>query len=422
MGKGKKVNVENRSYSFRLYPNKDQERELLSQLETLRRVYNGTLEFWKGYYEQNKKNPSKSELYQLWSAPRNEALAALKRGEVGPHWLAKVSAVAVRDTAFRVVLAYKHFFRRLNEGKRGKAAGEPKFKRYGRNTSIPFNNYNSGCVLKTKKGEKLLVDVPLQRSGYKLEIFGVGKVKILAHRDIQGVIKTVCVKRYPTCKWYATFVTEFPSEPVPERGGEAVGIDVGITKFVATSKRTYFDNPRLLQGKLKLLRKLQRSCSRKAEGAKKRKQKQYLCKNLQKSYRKVTAVHSLIKDLRKEFHTRTSRSLVARYGAIAYEGLNVQGMVKNKRLARLISDAGWSAFLSTLRFQAYKAGVKTVEVDPKYTSQTCFKCGHCSKDNRTTQADFDCVNCGHSEWADVNAAQNIRRRGFPEQPLGSGGS
>ena len=89
-------------------------------------------------------------------------------------------------------------------------------------------------------------------------------------------------------------------------------------------------------------------------------------------------------------------------------------MVKQKSgLNRVILDVGIGEFFRQLEYKSKWYDREFVKVDPKYTSQTCNICGHKSKENRKTQAKFECVNCGHKENADVNAAKNILARAEP---------
>ncbi|MBC8171532.1 MAG: IS200/IS605 family element transposase accessory protein TnpB, partial [Anaerolineae bacterium] len=77
--------------------------------------------------------------------------------------------------------------------------------------------------------------------------------------------------------------------------------------------------------------------------------------------------------------------------------------------ANRAKHSNW-AFAQLQAFLAYKArlnGVKLERVDPRYTSQRCFGCGHIAAANRRSQAEFQCCACGHTVHADVNAAKNI---------------
>ncbi|HEY1191316.1 MAG TPA: transposase [Gemmata sp.] len=407
------------AYKFRLYPNATQERALASHLETLRQVYNAALAYRIDYYTETGKSLKQGELYKLFASLRNLQLEDQKAGGAGPHWLTHVSAVSVRDTCARVEVAFDNFFRRLKQ-KAGKA-GFPRFKGYGRLRSIPFENtYPAGCVLRTAKGElagtaiknksgRGCRDVPAARKGYRLDVFGTGRIKVIAHRDIVGVVKTACVERDVDGKWYVVLVSQYEAEPAPESTKPPVGIDVGLESFLTRSDGVQRPNPKHLKSKLKVLRRVQRAASRKIEAAKKRKQKFRECKNLKKAFHKVAKLHVRVRNLRKEHHHKEANALVNEFGTICAEKLNIRGMVKNGKLARTISDAAWGGFLIVLKHKAAKAGVRFVEVDAKRTSQTCPQCGAVAK-KKLSQRRHKC-SCGLDIHRDHAAALVVLQRG-----------
>ena len=180
-----------------------------------------------------------------------------------------------------------------------------------------------------------------------------------------------------------------------------VGIDVGLESFLTTSDGEREPNPRYQKTALPELRRAQRSLARKRKGG----------KNRRKSQRKVAKIHARVQALRREHHHQVALKLVRRYGLVAVESLHIQGMLKNDRLARSISDAGWSGFLETLRIKAESAGVAFVEVDARGTSQQCSACGAEVRKGLSVRR-HDCAHCGLSLHRDENAARNILARGL----------
>ena len=158
-------------------------------------------------------------------------------------------------------------------------------------------------------------------------------------------------------------------------------------------------NPRLLKAELPELRRRSRSLSRKKRGGTNRR-KARLC---------VARLHTRVKNLRKEFHHQTTLSLARRFGLVAVESLNVAGMLRNHRLARSISDAGWSGFLLLLRNKAEIAGCAVVEVNCRGTSQECSRCGSVVRKELSVRT-HDCPTCGLVLQRDWNAARNILAR------------
>lgn len=395
-------------------------------METLRQVYNTALGWWRDAYAYEKAGrgnviPRRTKktgdgerkfglletLYPIISGLRNLQMAEQKEGEPGPHWLTQVSAVSVRDTIARVQKAFDNFYRRCQQGAAKK--GYPRFKPFGRLRSIPFDNYGGGCNLRDHTGRQVAGDSGERLNGFRLDLFGAGRVKVKLHRPLVGKIKTASVKRDMDGKWYATFVCEQPEPEVVQKGGPAVGVDVGLEHFLTTSDGEHVAPPKFLKTSLPKLRRLQRAASRKAEGAKKSKRKFRECRNLQKSYRRVARLHVKVRNQRKEHRHQVAGRLVERYGTVCVESLNVQGMMRNDKLSRAIGDAGWSGFVTTLKHKAAKAGVRVVEVDPRGTSQTCPECGRVVKKGlaeRTHRCD-----CGYTVHRDHAAARVILARG-----------
>jgi putative transposase len=181
----------------------------------------------------------------------------------------------------------------------------------------------------------------------------------------------------------------------------AVGLDVGLTHFVTTSDGEKIANPRYLKEELPELRRAQRSVSRKKKGGSNRK----------KAKHRVARIHARVANCRREHQHKISNDLISRYSKIAVESLHVQGMVKNDRLARAISDVAWSSFVAVLTHKAERAGGEVVQVSPNNTSQLCSACG--SKVPKTLAVRMHRCGCGLVMDRDENAARNILERAWP---------
>lgn len=408
------------AYKFRLYPTATQTKALEAQLETLRQVYKTTLMYWRDLYEAEQRSPKANELYKLFSTLRNLQRKDRRAGGAGPHWLANVPATAIRDTCKRVKKAFENFFRRLKQ-KAGKA-GYPRFKPRGRLTSIPFDNYAAGCTLRDASGKKQIQMVPPARKGYRLDVCGVGRIRVLAHRKIEGTIKTACVERDVDGKWYAVLVAQHEAKKKLESTNPPVGIDMGLENFLTRSDGIQRPNPRYLKSGLKVLRRHQRSACRKMEAAKRRvpKRKFRECKNLQKQFRKVAKLHVRVRNLRKDHHHKEAKLLLHEFGTVCVEKLSIRGMMRNGKLARAISDAAWGGFLIVLKHKAAKAGVRFVEVDASGISQTCPQCS-AMKAKKLHERRHRCP-CGLDIHRDHAAALVILVRGTGSNPAGPVGA
>jgi putative transposase len=241
-------------------------------------------------------------------------------------------------------------------------------------------------------------------------VTNVGFIKVKLHRPIEGKIKTVSLKR-EAGRWYVVFSCDLGPVKVEPSTNPPVGIDVGIESFLTTSDGEHEPNPRYQKTALPELRRAQRSLARKRKGG----------KNRRKSKRKVAKIHARVKRLRREHYHQVALKLVRRYGLIAAEGLNVQGMLRSGWMSRAISDAGWSGFLETLRSKAESAGVAFVEVDARGTSQQCSACGAEVRKGLSVRW-HDCGHCGLSLHRDENAARNILARGLQARTGPAGGN
>ena len=129
-------------------------------------------------------------------------------------------------------------------------------------------------------------------------------------------------------------------------------------------------------------------------------------KNRRKSRLKIAKIHEKITDQRLDFFHKLSNRLTKSFQLVAFEKLNVKGMVKNRYLAKSISDASWSRFLQQLRYKAAEAGIWAVEINARKTSQTCSGCGAIVPKTLATRK-HQCPFCGLTLDRDINAARNI---------------
>lgn len=369
-----------RTYQYRLFPTRPQERAMRETLYLTRTLYNAALEQRIAAYRKNGKT--------LSAYDQQKELTTLK--QECPEFAGVYSHV-LQEPLERLERAFKAFFARL---KRGTKPGFPRFKPPSR-----WNNFKFKEVWDKKnvrwKGPGRPTD-----DGKRITLPKIGAVKIKFHRPLEGKPKTLQIV-LDVDQWYAVYTCEVSRQILPVTGS-SVGVDVGTTYFAVTSGGEFVENPRHLAQALTKLRGQQRSVSRRKKGSVRRK----------KAVRLVAKTHRKVRRQRLDFHHKVARQLVQGHDLIAHEDLRVSNMVRSN-LARSISDAGWTQFFGILAFKAESAGRRVVRVDPKYTSQTCWKCGHVARESRTSQSCFVCVSCGHKEHADVNAANNILGRACP---------
>lgn len=352
---------------FRVWTSAKQAAVLAQMLETHRRLYNDCLAQRKTAYETEKRPVSYSQQSAWFKGER--------RANV---WYDGTNFSSAQATMRRLDRAFKAFFRRV---KTGEKPGYPRFKGRGHFDTVEYPSHGDGIRL----------------TGSRLRVQHVGVLRVKAHRAIEGTVKTLSLKREDD-KWYVLVVSDIGEPPVVASSLPPVGIDVGLTKFLTTSDGGEEPNPRYLKQALPELRRLGRSVARKKKG---------YCSR-RKAVAKLRRCHVHVANQRREHHHQVALRLVRRYGFIAVEDLTVRNMVKNHRLARAISDAGWSQFRNILRHKAERAGVAMVAVRPAYTTQECSQCGVVVP--KLLSERWHSCSCGCELGRDVNAARVILAR------------
>ncbi len=201
--------------------------------------------------------------------------------------------------------------------------------------------------------------------------------------------------------YYGQFSLDATRRVAVEATENAIGIDVGITHFYTDSDGLTVENPRHLRRSERSLKRLQRRVSSKVKGS----------KNRRKARERLGRKHLKVGRQRKDFAVKTARALVMSHDVIAYENLAVANMVRNRRLSKSISDAGWRAFVSWLDYLAHVYGKVVVAVPPQYTSQDCAGCGERVK-KALSERTHVCPRCTAVLNRDHNAARNILALGL----------
>ncbi len=213
----------------------------------------------------------------------------------------------------------------------------------------------------------------------------------------------VIVSREPDGRWYVTFTTDAPGpEPLPA-AGYAAGVDLGVKDFAVTSGGERIVNPRHLERKARRLARYQRRLARCHRGS----------ANRVKAAAKVARAHRKVRDARRDFLHRASTRLVRSADTIVIEDLNVSGMVRNRHLARAISDCGWGEFRRQLAYKCERTGRELVVIDRWYpSSKTCSACGYRLAELSLSTRHWTCPSCRSRHDRDINAAKNILAAGL----------
>ncbi|MGP4088169.1 RNA-guided endonuclease InsQ/TnpB family protein [Streptomyces sp. KR55] len=391
-----------RAYKFLLRPTTRQEQALRAMLADHCSLYNGALQERRDAWRHATKTGIK---YGDQSGQLKEIRA------FDPERQGRWSFSSQQATLRRLDKAFQAFFRRVRTGDK---PGYPRFKGAGHFDTVVFPKDGDGCRWNSTPHD------PQTR----VRLQGVGHIRVHQHRLVKGRVKTLAVKREGN-RWYVVLsCDEVPAELLPTTGA-VVGIDLGVTHFLTTSTGEHIANPRFLQEAAEELAEAQRNPATFPQGTKRR------TKAHRAAARKVAKIHARIRRQRLDHAHKTALTLVRDHDTIAHEKLNTAGMTKapapkadpeqpgaflpNQRAAkaglnRSILDAGWGVFLAILAGKAESAGRSVVAVDPRNTSRTCPSCGHVAKENRLTQAKFQCTACGMTANADHVGALNILNR------------
>lgn len=310
----------------------------------------------------------------------------------------QVSERVLEGACEKMALAFKNFFRRCKEGSKEK--GYPRRKYHGkcRDSFWNYVPYVDNRHIRINLGSNISRELSLVRIK---ETLG-SKVRRLP----KGSGHSVTVYRHGD-RWFASFVVKDLIEiPIPAEEKPIVGIDLGLKTYVTLSDGRTFLPPKPLVTAEKRLRRLSRALSRKKKGS----------HNAKKAAIRLGRLHVKISNQRKDFQDKLSTKLVRENKGLALETLNVSGMVKNHRLARSISDSGWSAFVKMLEYKGIWSGVEIRKADPFFpSSQLCSTCGvqnSALKDLGIRE--WTCSECGSVHDRDVNAATNLLFETYPE--------
>jgi putative transposase len=245
--------------------------------------------------------------------------------------------------------------------------------------------------------------------GNTLHLSRIGKVRVFVSRPIEGTVKTCTIKREAD-GWYVIFAVEEDRSPFYTRTGDAVGVDVGVENLATLSTGEVIENPRHMAKAEARLKTAQRKVSRRRRGSRRR----------AKAVALLRRQHQKVARARADAHHKAALSLVKRFDLIAFEDLNVSGMLMNHHLAKAISDAAWNQFIAITASKASSAGRRVVKVAAQYTTQECSGCGARVRKSLAVR-EHRCVGCGLVLHRDHNAARNIKGRAAPSG-MGSVGS
>ena len=366
------MTVRQKSYKFRLYPNEEQKQLFTKTFGCSRAIWNMMLADKIKHYEDTKET-----LYNTPAQYKKEF-----------PWLREVDSLALANVQLNLQKAYKNFFQ--------SGFGFPKFRKKSHRQSYKTNN---------QKGSIALLDG-------KVKLPKIGWVRVKAHRQISGIIKSATISMTPTGKYHVSILCEVEIAPLPKTNS-SVGVDLGISDFAILSTGEKIGSKRFLSKLSKKLAKEQKILSRRALVAKKAGRKLSDSKNYQKQRIKVAKIHEKIANQRKDFLNKLSTNLIKNHDVICIEDLSSKNLMKNRKLAKSIGDVSWSEFVRMLEYKANWYDKKVSKISRWYpSSQICSDCGFSSGKKELSIREWTCTNCGSHHDRDINASINILNEGL----------
>lgn len=364
-----------KSYKFRLYPNALQKQMIEKTFGCKRFVFN----YFLAKSIKDYKNIKKSNSYNQ----NSKELTALKKELT---WISEVDSWATQNALRDLDTAYQNFFRRAKQKQK---PGFPKFKKKTSKQSYKTTNPNK-------------FSLPVKDS--KVRLPKIGWIRFKQDQEILGRWLSMTISKTPSGKYFVAInCCDVPYQEY-EITGSLVGIDLGIKDFAITSNGEKFENPKFMKKSEERLKLLQRRLSKKQKGS----------KNREKARIKLAIQHEKIANQRTDFLQKLSTNLVKNHDLIAIESLKVKAMVRNHNLAKSISDASWSNFVTMIAYKCEWNRKAFIQIDTFFpSSQLCNHCGYKNPEVKNLEVrEWTCPVCGMYHDRDINAAKNIFDEGL----------
>ena len=381
----------------RLDPTPKQERLLVSHAGAARFAYNAGLAHVKEALESGE--PADWSHYGLrrwWNANKDTLAVNRDTGEV---WWSQNSKEAYSMALRNLARGLSNWSKSRKGKRKGRRVGFPRFK--SKNATMRFA-YSTDFT------------APTAGDPYGLKLPRIGRVHCMenVHERVNGAhVVRVSVSRRAG-HWYASLTVEREPRVNPAPKGGAVGVDLGVKNLATLSDGTVIPNPHALGNKLKSLRKAQQALSRKVKGSARR----------ERAKERVSKLHARVADVRADAIHKATAMIAGNYSVVCIEDLNVAGMVKNRSLARSVSDAALGEFRRQLEYKTARTGAVLCVVDRWFpSSKTCSNCGTVKAKLSLSERVFHCDACGLSMDRDLNAAINIRVAGSAPETLNARG-
>lgn len=372
---------------YRIYPNKQQAILIHKTIGCARLIYNLMLhDFYK------------NDLIKTPAKYKNEY-----------PFLKEVDSLALANSQMDLKQAFRNYKNNKEH------FGTPKFKKKS-HAKLTYKTNNQKGTIRIENNKLIL---PKFKSG----------IKIVLHRLIEGMIKSVTIEQVPCGYYTASILYDIPDcqeKPILSQEN-IVGIDLGLTHLAITSDHKKYTNPKHFHKLQAKLRKEQQTLSRRREqNIEKRiydeegkvvktiyKRPLLDCKNYQKQKQKVAKIYQKIKHQRLDNLHKVSHEIVKNHDYIVIETLKIKNLMQNKKLSKSIADVGWAMFLNMLKYKSERYGKELIQIDQWFpSSQICSYCHQNDGKKTLSVREWTCTHCHTKHDRDINAAINIKNKGL----------
>lgn len=361
-----------RAYKTQLDVNNSQQTLLIQHIGCARWAFNWALNKKKEAFDKKEKIPTAIDLHK--------ELNKLKQSEI--PWMYESSKWSPQNALRDCDQAFENFFTRCKKKVNG-SKGFPKFK--------------------SKKNDKqsFRLEAPIKIESDRIKLPRIGWLKLFEENYIptnHKILSATISKR--TGKWFVSVNTESPDKPITVAKNDVIGVDLGVKTLATCSNCTTYNSPKALKSNLERLKRRQRQFSRKQKGS----------KNKAKAKLKLAKIYYQISNIRKDCLHKVTSKIVHENQVIVLEDLNVKGMMKNHKLAQVISDVGLYEFRRQIEYKAKWYGREVIFVDRFHpSSKLCSGCGSKKDALKLSDRIYECGVCGLSIDRDFNASLNLKQ-------------
>lgn len=359
----------NKTFKYRLYPNKKQIEQINKTFGCVRFIYN--------YYLEKSVTDYKREGTKFSKYKFSKELTNLKKELL---WLNEVDARALLSALDDLEHSLQYFFR-----------GNAKFPKFRKKCCK--GSYRTKWTNNN-----------IQYCGRYIKIPKLGFVKTRNKLPLNGRILNATIKRTSSGKYYALICCECDEVTEINNTSKIIGIDLGIKHFAILSSGEKIDNPRFFSEREKKIVAEHRKLCKKKIGSKNYRKQQI---KLAKQYEKIT-------NQKMDFLHKTTTKIINENQIVCLESLNIKGMKMNKKISKAINDVSWGYFTKQLTYKAKKRGCEIVYIDRWFpSSQMCSICGYVNPQLKKLDVrKWKCPQCGTEHDRDINAAVNIAKQGI----------